>query len=148
MSNVNVAVVRRWFEEVWNQRRAEAITELLGDESVCHGDEGPIRGAEEFTQRLYNPFVAAFPDLRINLDGEVEQGDQVVVRWTAVGTHSGDGLGFPPTGQPVTFQGITWVQVRDGKLHLGWQHTNIPEVIRQLEQGAHSLSGSNQDATS
>lgn len=74
MSNVNVAVVRRWFEEVWNQRRAEAITELLGDESVCHGDEGPIRGAEEFTQRLYNPFVAAFPDLRINLDGEVEQG--------------------------------------------------------------------------
>ena len=64
MSRDNIALVRRWFEEVWNRRRAETIDELLTGESVCHADEGPIRGPEEFKARQHAPFLAAFPDLR------------------------------------------------------------------------------------
>jgi hypothetical protein len=48
MENDNTALVRRWFEEVWNQRRGEVIDEMLAGESVCHADEGPIRGPREF----------------------------------------------------------------------------------------------------
>jgi steroid delta-isomerase-like uncharacterized protein len=132
MTEDNVAVVRRWFEEVWNQRRIQTIDELLTIESVCHGDDGPIRGPAEFKERQYTPLTTMFPDLRLQVEATVAQADQVVVRWTANGTHDRDGLGIRATGEPVSFRGITWVRIRDGKMIEGWQSSNIPEVMSSL----------------
>jgi steroid delta-isomerase-like uncharacterized protein len=132
MSAENVALVRRWFEEVWNQRRGETIEELVPADSVCFADGGPIRGPVEFRQRQYEPFLAAFPDLQVQVDGAIGQGDDVVVRWTATATHTGPGLGMPPTGRTVTFHGMSWVVVRDGKFHEGWQSSDVMEVTRGL----------------
>ena len=132
MSQQNEALVRRWFEEVWNQRRDATIDELVTPESVCFADEGPIRGPEEFRERMYRPFLAAFPDLRVEVEALIAQGDSVAVRWVATGTHHGEGLGCPPTRRPVTFRGMTWVEVRDGKLRDGWQTSDIPAVVRGL----------------
>jgi steroid delta-isomerase-like uncharacterized protein len=136
MSHDNSALVRRWFEEVWNQRRAETIDELLTGESVLHADEGPLRGPEEFKARQYTPFLAAFPDLRVEIESMIAQDDHVVVRWSATGTHCGDGLGCRPTQETASFRGITWIHVRDGKLMDGWQSSNIPEVVRGLSARA------------
>ncbi|HEU5117372.1 MAG TPA: ester cyclase, partial [Isosphaeraceae bacterium] len=58
--------------------------------------------------------------------------DQVVVRWKAFGHHAGEGLGCTPTHQPITFQGISWIQVKDGKFGEGWQSSNITEIVRSL----------------
>lgn len=132
MSDDNLALVRRWFDEVWNQRRGQTIDELLASGSVCHTDDGPITGPEEFRARQHVPFLAAFPDLRVDVEDGVVQGDHVVVRWTATGTHTGDGLGFPPTGRAASFRGITWIRIGDGRFQEGWQHSNIPDVLRSL----------------
>lgn len=129
MSQDNVALMRRWFEEVWNQRRTQTIAELLTSESVCHADEGPIRGPDEFKERQYTPFITIFPDIRVEVEATVAQADQVVIRWIATGTHDGDGMGIRVTGEAVSFRGMTWVHIRDGKLIEGWQSSNIPEVI-------------------
>lgn len=136
MSHDNITLVRRWFEEVWNQRRAGTIDELVTAESVCHADDGPMRGPDEFKQRQYTPFLAAFTDLRVAVEAIIAHGDEVVVRWTAAGTHSGDALGFPATGEPVSFRGITWIHVHNGKMIEAWQSSNIPEVIRSLSTTA------------
>jgi predicted ester cyclase len=125
-------LVRRWFEEVWNQRRGEVIDELTTAESVCFTEGGPIRGPAEFRAKQFEPLLAAFPDLHVAVEGTVEEGDQVVVRWTATGTHTGVGMGLQPSGRSVTFQGMSWIVVRDGRLHEGWQTSNIPEVLRSL----------------
>jgi steroid delta-isomerase-like uncharacterized protein len=138
MCQDHVALVRRWFDEVWNQRRPQTIDELLTGESICHSDEGPIRGPHEFKERQYMPFTTMFPDLRIEVVAAIAQAEQVVVRWTATGTHQGDGLGIRATGEPVSFQGMTWVQIHDGKMIEGWQHSNIPEVLRSLATRASS----------
>ena len=132
MSQENIAVVKRWFDEVWNQRRSETIDELVTAESVCFTDAGPVRGPAEFRQKQFEPFVAAFPDLRVKVEAAIAEGDQVVVRWTAAATHTGDGLGMPATGRPVAFRGMTWVVVRDGKLGEGWQCSDLIEVTRTL----------------
>jgi steroid delta-isomerase-like uncharacterized protein len=134
MSQDNIAIARRWFEEVWNQRRAETIDELLAEDSVCHADDGPIRGPQEFRDRQHVPFLGAFPDVRVAVEGVLAHGDQVVVRWVATGTHGGHGLGLAPTNRPITLRGMTWLRIRDGKLMEGWQHSNIPEVIRGLTE--------------
>ena len=136
MSHENCTLVRRFFEEVWNQRRSETIEELVGGESVCHADGGPLRGPQEFRERQFAPLLAAFPDVHVEIDAMVAQDDHVVVRWTAKGVHTGDGLGFPATHEPASFRGISWIQCRDGRLLEGWQCSNIPEVIRGLAERA------------
>ena len=132
MAHDNVALVRRWFEEVWNLRREEVIDELLTAESICHGEGGLSRGPEEFKERQYVPFIAGFPGLRVEVESAVAQGDEVVVRWIASGCHSGDGLVREAARETASFRGITWVRVSDGKLVEGWQSSNIPEVVRGL----------------
>ena len=116
----NIAIARRWFEEVWKP------------ESLCYTDHGVIRGAEEFRQQMYLPFVDAFPDIVVQVEDAIAQGDQVVVRWMATAKHVGAGLGFAGTGRGVQFRGLTWVEIRDGKFGVGWQSSNIPEVLRAL----------------
>jgi predicted ester cyclase len=143
MANEIVAVARRWFEEVWNQRRAETIDELLTPESVCHAEDGPITGLDEFRQRMYAPLLAAFPDIRVTIEDTLAEGSQAVVRWTATATHSGNGFGIGPTGKAVSFQGITWLRIVGGKLMEGWQQSNITETIRTLaEQTAETRAAS------
>ena len=62
MSHDNTALARRWFEEVWNQRRTETIDEVLTPDSVCQSTGGLLRGQDEFRNRAYLPLTSAFPD--------------------------------------------------------------------------------------
>jgi steroid delta-isomerase-like uncharacterized protein len=132
MSAENIAIARRWFEEVWNQRRSATIDELVTAESLCFTDSGVIRGPEQFRQQMYEPFLDAFPDIQVQVEDIICDGDKVVVRWTASAKHVGAGLGFAGTGRAVQFRGLTWVEIRDGKFATGWQSSNIPEVVRNL----------------
>lgn len=129
-----VALARRWFEEVWNERREATIEELLSPDSVCHSDHGPVIGHTEFREQMYAPLLAAFPDVNVTIEDILGVGDQAVVRWTATGTHTGAGLGIAPSGHSVVFQGITWIRARDGKLREGWQSSNIVNAIRTLTE--------------
>src|ERR1700748_2115416 len=107
MASDNVGLASRWFEEVWNQRRTDTIDELLTDESLCYSESGPLRGSREFKERAHAVLLSAFPDIKITVEGTVAEGDVVVARWSARGTHLGDGLGFPATGRSVSFRGMT-----------------------------------------
>jgi steroid delta-isomerase-like uncharacterized protein len=130
----NVRLARRWFEEVWNQRRTDTIDELLTDESVSYSESGPLRGKREFRERAHAVFLTAFPDLRITVEGTVAEGDEVVVRWSVTGTHLGDGMGFPATVRAVSFRGMTWIRFSGGKMVEGWDCWNQGELIRSLQE--------------
>ena len=132
MSAENVGLARRWFEEVWNQRKKETIDDLIAPESVCQAAGGELRGPGMFQALVYEPFVDAFPDLRLTVEGTVAEGDQVVVRWTATGTHTGPGLGLIPTGRPIFLRGMTWIRFAGGKMVEGWDCWNYREMIESL----------------
>ncbi|WP_145026439.1 ester cyclase [Caulifigura coniformis] len=129
----SAVLARRWFEEVWNDRREATIDELTTANSVCHADQGELRGPECFRLQQYAPFVGAFPNLRVTVEDVMESGPQAVVRWSARGTHLGADLGFPPTGRAVDMRGITWMRFENGVLVEGWQSSNLPDVIRSLK---------------
>jgi steroid delta-isomerase-like uncharacterized protein len=135
MSVNNREMAMRWFEEVWNGRRGEMIDEVLTEDSVCFTDQGPVRGKDDFRQQMYLPLLQAFPDLHVQVEGIVASDDEVVVRWTATGTHTGDGLPIAPTNKAAAFSGISWIRVRDGRFQEGWQSSNIADVIRSLGEG-------------
>jgi steroid delta-isomerase-like uncharacterized protein len=135
MTNPNVALARRWFEEIWNQRRTATVNELLTSESVCQSELGPMTGPEEFLAKAYTPLVAAIPDLSVVIEDCVAEGDQVVVRWHATGTHSGEGMGLPPSGRHISFRGMTWIRYRDGKMIEGWDSWNLQGLLKALQEG-------------
>jgi steroid delta-isomerase-like uncharacterized protein len=134
MSTENRNLVLRWFEEVWNQRRSKTVDELLNEESVCYMNQATVRGSEDFRKLMYQPLLNAFPDLHVQVDGIIDNEHEVVVRWSATGTHTGDGLPTPPTMKAVSFSGMSWICVQDGKLKEGWQSSNIADVIGKLSE--------------
>lgn len=132
MSNPNVAIAQRWFEKVWNQRDPKIMEEVLTEESCCHSESGCLHGAESFKSIVHSPFLLAFPDLHIKVEGTVAEGDNVVVRWGARGTHMGDSLGFPATGRQVFFRGMTWIRFENGKMMEGWDCWNQAALLEAL----------------
>jgi steroid delta-isomerase-like uncharacterized protein len=134
MSETNKALVRRWFEEVWNQGREATIDELFSAESVAHGlgdSESDVHGPAEF-----KPFVAnlrgSIPDLRIELEDILCEDDRVAVRIRLQGTHGGNGLGVAPTGGKVSIQGIIIVRFVDGQIAEGWNSYDQLGLLRQI----------------
>ncbi len=127
----NVALARRWFEEVWNQRRAATVHELVRPDSIGHLQTGDVVGPQAFLE-VHAEFLKALPDLCLRVEDTVAQGDQVVVRWSASGSHHGKGMGCEPTGTAVRFWGMTWVRFHDGKMVEGWDAWDLNGLLRQL----------------
>ena len=125
-------VARRWFEEVWNARRAESIDELMAAEACGHVEGGEVRGPDGFRQ-MRSVFLNALPDVRIEIEDIVAEGNRAAVRWRAVGTHTGDGFGIPPTRRRIDIRGTTWVVVQDGKLIEGWDTWNLNGLLASLQ---------------
>jgi steroid delta-isomerase-like uncharacterized protein len=134
MSNDNRSRVRRWFDEVWCQKRVEAVDELMSADAIGHGlGEGgaPTRGTREFKE-FHQKFCQAFPDLHIHLDEVLAEGDLTAVRFTATGSHTGDGLELPPSGRQVSFTGMVFTRWQDGQVVEGWNLIDFPAMQQQL----------------
>jgi steroid delta-isomerase-like uncharacterized protein len=124
-------VARRWFQEVWNERRDETIDELMTPDSAGHVEGGDMRGPDDF-RKMRATFLAALPDIRLIIEDVVGEGDRVAVRWRAVGTHTGDGFGFPATRQSIDVRGTSWLVIRDGKVVEGWDTWNLGALLASL----------------
>jgi len=125
-------LARRWFNDVWNDRREATIHELLHPDAIGHLEGVDVRGVEEFLQ-MRAALLEAFPDMRVNVESTIAEGDDVVLRWTASGTHRGAGLGFDATHRPVAFRGITWLRFANGQLVEGWDSWNQGGLIASLQ---------------
>jgi steroid delta-isomerase-like uncharacterized protein len=131
----NVDLARRWFEEVWNQKRTDTIRELVAPDGTCQSEGGELRGPEAFITHAHTPLLNAFPDLHVEVLGTVSEEDQVVVRWSARGTHSGDGLGVAASGRRISFRGMTWIRYCDGKMAEGLDCWNQAALMQVLQSG-------------
>jgi steroid delta-isomerase-like uncharacterized protein len=128
------ALIRRWFDEVWNQGNTKTIDELFPDHAVMWGvgrPEQSSRGAAEF-KGFHQTMRDACPNVNIVLDHVVEQGNTAFARWTVTATHTGDGLGIPPTNRKLKIQGMTACRVKDGKIIEGWNLWDQIGMARQL----------------
>ena len=140
MSDNNIALIHRWFGEVWNQGRLETIQELMAPEFVGNGQGGPgvvLRGPREFRAFAEN-LRGAFPDIQVTIEDAFAAGDKVVARWSATMTHRGDQLGLPATGKQVRITGISIGRIVDGKIVEGWDNWDQLGMMQQI--GAMSAS--------
>ena len=134
-NNESMEVLHRWFEEVWNKKREEAIDELFAEEGVAHGlaDENgeDLRGPAGF-KPFFRRFRDAFPDIEVVIEDCVCEGDKTAARCTVRAKHTGEGLGVAATGNPVEFTGMSLVRVQDGKIVEAWNNFDFMSLNRQI----------------
>lgn len=129
----------RWFDEVWNQGLVESIDELLHPDVVGHGlvdkDGNEITGIEAF-KAFYHSFRSAFPDIRIEVEATVSEGDMVVARCLVTATHAGEGFLCAPTNATVSFTGTCWARLVDGRIAESWNHFDFATLMAQVQAAA------------
>jgi predicted ester cyclase len=129
------AVVRRFLDEVFNNKNLAAIDDLFTPDYVFHASGGAVRGLAGI-RRLCDVLLTAFPDLHVTVDAFVAEGDRVAGRYTWGGTQRGElslpGLRIPPTGKQVTWTATTISRIADGKIAEDWEDANWLGVLRQL----------------
>ena len=134
-SDDNVQLMRRWFQEVWNEGRIQTVHELLSPDAVATGQRGAesqIRGPEEF-EKFVREFRGAFPDIKVTVEDVFGAGDKVVLRWSAIMTHTGDAPGLPPaSNRTVRSRGITIARFEEGKIVEGWDNWDQLGMLEQI----------------
>lgn len=114
------AIIRRLYDEVFNQDRLDVADELARPDFAIHdraSDQSVGPDAIKATQRRLR---AAFPDLQIHIEDMVAENDRVAVRWIMRGTQSSEFMGRPATGQPVAQHAIVIFRFDGDQLAETW----------------------------
>jgi steroid delta-isomerase-like uncharacterized protein len=135
----NKALVRTFFEEAWGKGNVAAVDEFMADEYVEHPRPSTLPPGTEGLKQLIAAYRTAFPDLKMTLDDIFAEGEMVAFRWSVSGTHLGDWLGVPPTGNHVRATGITVFRIAGGKVVESWTSIDLSptdEEQRWLTEGS------------
>lgn len=135
----NKAVVERLVRDIVNGGQVELLDEVLADDFVAHGVGSAPAGADGM-RGLIAAWRTAFPDWQDHIDEIVAEGDLVVLKITASGTHDGPLLGIEPTGEAVQWGMIEMVRLADGKITEQWGYSDFAEVVRHLRKVAAAQS--------
>jgi steroid delta-isomerase-like uncharacterized protein len=120
-SEANKRLVVRFYEELWNWGNYDVADQLVAADYVRHdlrpGDAPPgPAGQKVIAQR----FRAAFPDVRLEIEALVAEGDVVVARWTMSGTHRGSWGDVGATGRSVRFSGVNFFRIAEERIAEIW----------------------------
>jgi steroid delta-isomerase-like uncharacterized protein len=127
------AIVRRLYEEVWNKRRLEVVTELISPSHALHGPNisGSAVGPEEYKHQVAL-FIAGFPDLCFTIEDTIAEKDKVVCYWTITGTHKGEYMRVPATNRKVSVDGVTIHYLARGKIIDSNTNWDVWGMMQQL----------------
>jgi predicted ester cyclase len=131
-TEANKTSVRRFYDEVFNQKNRAAIDEFIDPNQVDHaappGTPGGLAGAKQ----TIGMYLTAFPDLHFTVEDMIAEGDKLVARLTVRGTQQGAFMGIPPTGKHVTVTAIDISRMAGGKSVEHWIEMDTLGMMQQL----------------
>jgi steroid delta-isomerase-like uncharacterized protein len=128
------AMDRRFYEEVWSGGNLDVLDELMAANFDDHDEPNPAETLEglEHAKHTITMYRSAFPDVHFTVEDQIAEGDMVVTRWTARGTHTGAFMGIPPTGKQAAVTGMSMTRVASGKFVEGWTIFDELGLLQQL----------------
>lgn len=117
MSMDNKAIIRRFYEGIWNERNLAVVDELVAPSHalLVPSFSGSATGPEAYKSQIHM-YLKAYPDLQFTIEDLIAEGDRVACCWTISGTHQGEFMGVPATGKRVSWDGVTIHQITNGKI--------------------------------
>ena len=119
LTSKNKALMRRIYEEMWNAGNPTLAEEIFAQ--------------PEGVERFVRQFLLSFPDLQHTVEAIIAEGDQVAVRFSTKGTHSGQWMNFAPTDKSIHYTGLTLARIAEGKIiehHTWWDKAGLMEQVR------------------
>jgi steroid delta-isomerase-like uncharacterized protein len=129
----NKRAALRWSQELWSQGHLAVADEIIAPDYVRHdpGDPFPARGPED-VKRIVRMLRTMLPDLRIEVEAVIAEGDIVVSRYTATATDSVGYMGMPPTGKTTRTSAMQMFRFSNGKIVESWAARDDLGTLRQL----------------
>jgi steroid delta-isomerase-like uncharacterized protein len=126
------AIVRWGLLLMWNEGNLDVIDEALAPDAVIRaGIDGDLHGPDGLRE-LVDAYRTAFPDLRFAIRDQVAEGDLVVTRYTASGTHLGDLGGSPGSGRRTEVDGVNVCRFEEAKIVEAWETWDVFTLVRDL----------------
>jgi steroid delta-isomerase-like uncharacterized protein len=133
MSDANKALLRRYYEEVWNQQKLDLVDDIIDPKHIRYESGMPteILGPEG-VRKFIQTYITAFPDLKFIIEDIIAEGDRVAVRWIVRGTHYGNLKDIQATGNPITIPGISFSRIENGKIMEHWTSWDTLLLLTEL----------------
>jgi steroid delta-isomerase-like uncharacterized protein len=134
MSEQNKQLVLRAYQEIRSNGQLDLVDEIFAADYVGHDPTAmpqEVHGPAGFRDQTAE-YRRVFPDLGFTIESVVAEGDEVVVRWTATGTHRDSLVGEAPTGKSVEVSGFGSWLVRGGKIAEHWGVIDLMGLLRQI----------------
>lgn len=116
----NRALIQEYVEAISGQEKTEELMDQY------------IAATDTFLREHIRTAEAAFPRYELIVDDIIAEGDKVVLRATARGTHEGEFAGIPPTGRDVEFAAIIIYRIEDGLIAETWIQADMVGLLQQL----------------
>ncbi|GAC1512971.1 MAG: ester cyclase [Chloroflexota bacterium] len=129
----NKDIVRRSFEDLFNQGNLSVADEVYSPDYVGHDPAMPedSHGIDDVKQ-FVSTYRNAFSDIHLTIDHLIAEGDLVATSFTGRGTHDGDFTGIPATGKKAEVTGMSISRLVDGKIVEEWTNTDTLGLMQQL----------------
>ncbi|MBD3181461.1 T9SS type A sorting domain-containing protein [Candidatus Poribacteria bacterium] len=126
---INIAVRMRAYDEGWNQGNIDVVDEIYSDDFA--GNMPPFDTKEGIKMGLA-AYISAIPDVHVEVEDVIAEGEYVALRYTFTGTQEGELMGIPPTGNFACTPGISIAQIVDGKIVAVWENNEMMGMMEQL----------------
>lgn len=127
----NQAIVEG-FIEMLNNHNFKQAHNLIAENAINHaGGMGDFRGIEAW-KMVASQYFSAFPDLKVNIEFLLSEGDYVVIRLKYEGTHLGEMMGIPPTGKTVKVGGTEIYYLENGRIAEEWGQQDNLGLLQQI----------------
>ena len=132
MAEQDKHLIRTFYEEVLNKGDLDRIPELCSEDIVDHESPPEMPQGIEGIKAFVSMFREAFPDLRVTVEDELAEGDRAAARSRWTGTHDGQFMGVPPSGNRIDIEAIDIIRIVDGKAAEHWGVTDNMELMQQI----------------
>jgi steroid delta-isomerase-like uncharacterized protein len=128
----NKALIRRFYEEVFNNRNLAALDDFYAPDHIDHTLPPSLPAGPEGTKQAIATMLEGFPDLHITIEDMIAEKDKVVIRFTTHGTQRGTLGGIPPTGKQVAVSTIEITRITNDKIAEDWGLDDRLGMLQQL----------------
>ena len=127
----NEALIRRFYDEGWNANNLDVYDELVTADFLDHQALPGLEPGREGFKMLNVMFRSAFPDVWVDIDQMVGEGNYVATLVHGEGTQTGEFVGIPPSGKHAVWRSVGFFRVEDGLIR---EHWGIPDLLGLLIQ--------------
>jgi steroid delta-isomerase-like uncharacterized protein len=130
--NKNKELAVRFYNEALNKGNLELLNNIMSEDFIDYNSSsGQLQGLEGF-KKFLNMVITAFPDLQIEIEDILAEGNKVIARLIITGNQSGSLGKIPPSNRKAEWTGIDILEIENNKIIGRWSERNLLSMMQQI----------------